>query len=380
MIIYRWQKKKESPYHNYDTETLISEIGLAIWPNSDVWTIGFNYDEAYFGLREKRTPYNLTTLRNSTSPILLGWVGELYNNTNAISSFYFSLMYSYKYLDANNHKKKIWPVNFDLDDFQPDTLTLNLDFKSYFGFNYHSKYLQSKAYSWVNLFLNPYNNWYFFGLKPQARLDYWSWKCGYQLDYKNGFFSCRPYLGLRYSLGSWLNPVDSVFGFYWPFRQIDNDINEVDLSTDVLSSAINNSIFATSNDELRPAMTGVYVKLDDTNTTFVATDGHRLVRYRRVDVATDSGMSIIIPRKALNLLKSTLPSENSNVVMEYNASNAYFHFNNIKMICRLIDERFPDYENVIPSENPIEMSIDRNEFLGKKIEEADMSTEAAELS
>jgi len=142
------------------------------------------------------------------------------------------------------------------------------------------------------------------------------------------------------------------------------DAYSVDMSTDVLSSAINNTIFATSNDELRPAMTGVFVKLDDTNTTFVATDGHRLVRYRRVDVATDSGMSIIIPRKALNLLKSTLPSENSNVILEYNASNAYFNFNNIKMICRLIDERFPDYENVIPAENPIEMLIDRNEFLG----------------
>jgi DNA polymerase-3 subunit beta len=142
------------------------------------------------------------------------------------------------------------------------------------------------------------------------------------------------------------------------------DAYQVDMSTEVLSSAINNTIFATSNDELRPAMTGVYVKLAETNTTFVSTDGHRLVRYRRVDIASDTGMSIIIPRKALNLLKSTLPSENSNVVVEYNASNAYFHFNNIKMICRLIDERFPDYENVIPTENPIEMKIDRNEFLG----------------
>ena len=142
------------------------------------------------------------------------------------------------------------------------------------------------------------------------------------------------------------------------------DAYNMDISTDVLSGAINNTIFATSNDELRPAMTGVYLKLDETNTIFVATDGHRLVRYRRVDIASDTSMAIIIPRKALNLLKSTLPSENSNVIVEYNASNAYFHFNNIKMICRLIDERFPDYENVIPTENPIEMRIDRNELLG----------------
>jgi DNA polymerase-3 subunit beta len=138
----------------------------------------------------------------------------------------------------------------------------------------------------------------------------------------------------------------------------------VDMSTEILASAISNTIFATSNDELRPAMTGVYINLSKTNTTFVATDGHRLVRYRRVDVASKDDASIIIPRKALNLLKSTLPSENVPVSVEFNSSNAYFKFNNTKMICRLIDERFPDYENVIPVDNPNHMTIDRLEFLG----------------
>ena len=142
-----------------------------------------------------------------------------------------------------------------------------------------------------------------------------------------------------------------------------SDDFSVDMSTDVLSSAINNTIFATSNDELRPAMTGVYMNLTDTNTTFVSTDGHRLVRYRRVDVASDNGNAIIIPRKALNLLKSTLPAENINVSVEFNVSNAFFKFGNIKMICRLIDERFPDYENVIPVGNDNKMTIDRSEFL-----------------
>ncbi|WP_143959961.1 DNA polymerase III subunit beta [Litoribacter populi] len=137
----------------------------------------------------------------------------------------------------------------------------------------------------------------------------------------------------------------------------------VDMSTEVLSSAINNTIFATSNDELRPAMTGVYVNLSSTNATFVATDGHRLIRYRRVDVASPDAASIIIPRKALNLLKSTLPSENVPVTVEFNSSNAYFNFNNIRMICRLIDERFPDYENVIPVDNNNDMTIDRVEFM-----------------
>jgi DNA polymerase-3 subunit beta len=144
---------------------------------------------------------------------------------------------------------------------------------------------------------------------------------------------------------------------------VSNDFS-ADISTEVLSRAINNTIFATSNDELRPAMTGVYVNLGDKNTTFVATDGHRLVRYRRTDVKSDSGSAIIIPRKALNLLKATLPAENTDVSLNFNLSNAFFKFGTIKMICRLIDERYPDYENVIPTVNNIKMSIERSTILG----------------
>ncbi|MEQ8904619.1 DNA polymerase III subunit beta [Ekhidna sp.] len=137
----------------------------------------------------------------------------------------------------------------------------------------------------------------------------------------------------------------------------------VNMSSEVLGRAINNTIFATSNDELRPAMTGVFVKLDETNTTFVATDSHRLIRYRRVDVAADMSHSMIIPRKALTLLKATLPSELTNVNVEFNASNAFFSFNQVKMICRLIDERFPDYENVIPLDNNNTVVVKKNELL-----------------
>lgn len=144
---------------------------------------------------------------------------------------------------------------------------------------------------------------------------------------------------------------------------VSNDFS-AEISSEVLSRAVNNTIFATSNDELRPAMTGVYVNLGDKNTTFVATDGHRLVRYRRTDVKSDNGNAIIIPRKALNLLKATLPAENTEVVLNFNMANAFFKFGNIRMICRLIDERFPDYENVIPSGNNIKMTIGRNDLLG----------------
>jgi DNA polymerase-3 subunit beta len=139
---------------------------------------------------------------------------------------------------------------------------------------------------------------------------------------------------------------------------VDNGFR-VKLNTEVLGSAISNTIFATSNDELRPAMTGVYINFEETNITFVATDGHRLVRYRRVDVNSDSNMSIIIPRKALNLLKAVLPNEVMDVDMEFNGSHVFFSFGHLQMISRLVDERFPDYENVIPQDNNNHIEMDR---------------------
>jgi len=137
----------------------------------------------------------------------------------------------------------------------------------------------------------------------------------------------------------------------------------IDIPSNVLGRAINKTIFAVSNDELRPAMTGIFVQLRTDNVTFVATDGHRLLRYRRTDVSTPQETSLIIPRKAFTLLKSTLPSEATAVRMEFNQSNAFFSFDNIRMICRLIDERYPDYENVIPVQNPNKLVIDRQDLL-----------------
>lgn len=137
----------------------------------------------------------------------------------------------------------------------------------------------------------------------------------------------------------------------------------VTVSASVLSEAINKTLFAVSNDELRPNMTGVYCQLNSDNITFVATDGHKLVRYRRKDANADSSSSFILPKKALGLLKSSLPSEDVNVSVEYNNTSAFFKFGNINLICRLIDERFPDYEAVIPLNNPNRLVIDRGLFL-----------------
>ena len=111
-------------------------------------------------------------------------------------------------------------------------------------------------------------------------------------------------------------------------------------------------------------MTGVYCQLSTSYLTFVATDAHKLVRYRRKDAKAESTSSFILPKKALTLLKSSLPSEDINVAVEYNSTSAFFKFGNINLVCRLIDERYPDYEAVIPLNNPNKLTIDRLSFLG----------------
>ncbi len=136
------------------------------------------------------------------------------------------------------------------------------------------------------------------------------------------------------------------------------------LSSKVLSEAITKTIFATGNDDLRPVMSGVFFQFSPENVTFVATDAHKLVRYRRLDVKSEQVASFILPKKPLNLLKSTLGNDDSEVQIIYNEKNAFFKFNNLELICRLIDGRYPNYDAVIPLENPNKLTIDRLSFLG----------------
>ncbi len=137
----------------------------------------------------------------------------------------------------------------------------------------------------------------------------------------------------------------------------------IELSSEVVSSAIAYTLFAVSNDEMRPAMNGVFISVNAKGATFVATDSHRLVRYIRTDVSASAELAVIVPKKALGLLKNSLPSDNTPLKMSFNKQNAYFVFGNIKLSCRLIDERFPDYENVIPLNNANIMSVNRTEFI-----------------
>ncbi|MBC7383285.1 MAG: DNA polymerase III subunit beta [Bacteroidia bacterium] len=139
--------------------------------------------------------------------------------------------------------------------------------------------------------------------------------------------------------------------------------NTFEIAAKVLQKAISKSVFATSGDELRLNLTGVYLQLFKNNVTFVATDANRLVRFTRNDVKPGTEDSLIIPKKALNLLKSSLPNDDTVVKVNFNRQNAFFQFGDVNLICRLIDEKYPDYRAVIPTENPNKLTIDRAEFL-----------------
>jgi len=150
----------------------------------------------------------------------------------------------------------------------------------------------------------------------------------------------------------------------FPQLPVLNDATKVDLTASLLVNAFEKTVFATGNDELRPVMSGVLFELREDYLTFVATDAHKLVRYRRLDVKDTQSASFILPKKPLNQLKNLLASKTDEIVsLEFNQSNASFTFSNMKVICRLIEGRYPNYEAVIPTNNPNKLTIDRVSLL-----------------
>ena len=145
----------------------------------------------------------------------------------------------------------------------------------------------------------------------------------------------------------------------------------IEMDGTILSRAISKTLFAAGNDELRPVMSGVFVQFATDGTTFVATDAHKLVRYRRMDVKATGAASFILPRKPLNLLKNILSTSEGAVRVEYNATNARFSWGiapdgsiGSTLICRLIDGKYPNSDAVIPKNNPNKLTIDTTALLG----------------
>jgi len=153
----------------------------------------------------------------------------------------------------------------------------------------------------------------------------------------------------------------------------------IKVATEVLLSGIVKTIFATAEDELRPVMNGILMELASNSLTFVASDAHKLVRYRRKDVQSDAEASFILPKKPASLLKNILGKESGAILLEFDDKNALFTMSNYTMVCRLVEGSYPNYNSVIPADNPNKLSIDRVELYNALRRVAVYSNQASNL-
>jgi DNA polymerase-3 subunit beta len=153
-------------------------------------------------------------------------------------------------------------------------------------------------------------------------------------------------------------------GLDFPKIPAPENTQSVHLPSKSLLRALNKTLFAASTDEDKQALNGVLFSLGKNGITMVATDAHRLVRFRIPEIKATDPASFIVPAKALNLVKGSFDNSEEPVVIEYSASNAFFLCGNIMLACRLIDQKFPDYENVIPTNNPGKLVIKTRDLLG----------------
>lgn len=134
---------------------------------------------------------------------------------------------------------------------------------------------------------------------------------------------------------------------------------------EILQGAIRKTIFAIATDELKPALNGLYLDLNNKDVRFVSTDGNKLVKYQRNDIEIETPTSFILPKKALNVLRNSLlpEEETSDVEVRFNKVNTMFTFKNTTIVCRLIDEKFPDYNSAIPVDLPFKLRVNRLELV-----------------
>jgi DNA polymerase-3 subunit beta len=141
------------------------------------------------------------------------------------------------------------------------------------------------------------------------------------------------------------------------------DAHETVINGSDLGNAINSTIFASGTDDLRPVMSGVFFQFNSESLKFVATDAHKLVKFETTEYTASEVSEFIMPKKPLQILKGILQTVDSDLTIQHNDSNAKFIFDKSSITCRLIDGKFPNYEAVIPKDNPNVLTIDRQLFL-----------------
>ncbi len=168
-----------------------------------------------------------------------------------------------------------------------------------------------------------------------------------KISYQNGMFSL---------------PVENADEFPQS-QQIGEQATIINIPTQVLADNINRSLFATAQDELRPVMNGIYFDLTPDCLAVVASDGHKLVRNKILNIKSEQPASFILPKKPASLLKSVLGKQGGDVVIRFDERNAEINFEDGVIVCRLIEGRYPNYNSVIPQSNPNQLTVDRSGLL-----------------
>ncbi|MDH6303984.1 DNA polymerase-3 subunit beta [Parabacteroides sp. PF5-5] len=162
-------------------------------------------------------------------------------------------------------------------------------------------------------------------------------------------------------------------------KPLSDTFTSISIDAQILLSGIGRSLFATADDELRPVMNGVYFDIYPENLTFVASDGHKLVRLRNLSIQSPAKAAFILPKKPATLLRNILAKETEAVEIKFDDNNAYVVAPNFEMICRLIEGRYPNYNSVIPQENPYKVTIDRISLLNALRRVSNFSNAASSL-
>lgn len=147
-------------------------------------------------------------------------------------------------------------------------------------------------------------------------------------------------------------------------QPLNDNAAAITIDSKTLSNDITHSIFATASEELRPVMNGIYFDLTPEHLAIVASDGHKLVRTRNKSIKSDTPMAFIMPKKPANLLKNVLQKNDDDVLIRFDERNANISFTDGTLSCRLIEGRYPNYNSVIPQDNPNQLTIDRTVLLG----------------
>ena len=153
----------------------------------------------------------------------------------------------------------------------------------------------------------------------------------------------------------------------------------VEIDANILMCGINRTLFATADDELRPVMNGVYFDITTEDITMVASDGHKLVKNRTTAAKGNERAAFILPKKPATLVKNLLPKENGSVTIEFDDRNAVLTLENYRMVCRLIEGRYPNYNSVIPQNNPHKVTIDRQQLISALRRVSVFSSQASSL-